>query len=212
MEENSKYNGMGIETLEKLVEDYRAQSRESQRAMIEILIYLESGGRYKENKRYAASTFRQYIEDRFWIKFNSYQEMKYAYMKFPKHSGEYGIGIVSRVVNHCGRIRAKKVLEKIDAKRAALKNEMPIYKINQIIEENANPKIEKSFTDWRVMYETEKNAHDATKENLKEAIKTIDELRSQVLKLKNTLARERGEDLTNGFDMSGKPDAALQHC
>lgn len=193
MEEKNKYNGMGIETLEKMVEDYRAQSRDSQRVMVEILIYLEANGRYKENKRYATSMFKQYIEDRFWIKFNSYQEMKYAYMKFPKHSGEYGIGIVSRVVNHCGRIKAKKVLEKIDAKRAALKNELPIHKINQIIEENANPKIEKSFIDWRAMYEAEKKSHDATRESLKEALETIDELRCQVIKLKNTVARERGE-------------------
>lgn len=72
-------------------------------------------------------------------------------------------------------------------------SELPIHKINQIIEENANPKIEKSFIDWRAMYEAEKKSHDATRESLKEALETIDELRCQVIKLKNTVARERGE-------------------
>lgn len=199
MEEKNKYDSINIEKLEKMVEDYQHKSREYHRSMVEILIYLESKGRYKENKRYATSNFERYIADRFWIKLSSYAEMKLAYLKFPKHTEEYGIGIVHRVIHRCGRLKAKKVLEKIDAKRASLKNEMPIHKINEIIAENANPKIEKTFVDWRAMYEAEKKSHDATRENLKEALKTIDELSDQVKRLKSTLARERGEEPMTGM-------------
>lgn len=195
MNNENEFNKMDINTLENMVTEYRDVYRNAQYKMIEILIYLEAKGRFKENKRYATSSFRQYLEDRFYIKFPYYQDMKYAHIKFPEETKEYGIGLVSKVVNKCGRIKARKVLDKISTKRAALKNEMPRYKIDQIIDENALPKIEKTITDWHAMYEAERVAHDKTKLNLREALDTINELRAQVEKLKIALKKERGEDI-----------------
>lgn len=194
MNRENEFNKMDINTLENMVIEYRDAYRTAQYKMIEILIYLEAKGRFKENKRYATSSFKQYLEDRFVMKFNSYQEMKYAHIKFPQETKEFGVGLVSRVVNQCGRLKAQKVLDKISAKGVALKNEIPIHKINQIIAENALPKIEKTITDWHAMYEAERVAHDKKKLILREALETINELRGQVQKLKIALQKERGEE------------------
>lgn len=195
MNREKEFDKLDINTLENMVIQHRDAYRTEQFEMIDILIYLEAKGRFKENVRYATSSFKQYLEDRFYIKFNFYQEMKYARIKFPEESKEYGVGLVSKVVHKCGRMKAKKVLDKISTKRVALKNEMPSHKIDKIIDENALPKIEKTNTDWHAMYESERVAHDKTKLNLREALDTINELRTQVEKLKIALKKERGENI-----------------
>ena len=57
-----------------------------------------------------------------------------------------------------------------DARKSA-KKELNRAKIQSIIENNRIlPKIEKKVTDWKIMYEREATAHEATKQELKKAI------------------------------------------
>mgnify|MGYP003436705980 FL=1 len=147
-------------------------------------------GRYKENKRYEKATFYNYINDRFNIRTNTYMEMQMAFIKFPKETREFGVGVVSRVMRDCGAVKVKSVLEKLNSAPEASKTILKRAKIEEIIQSNSKPKpIKKEITDWRLMYETELRNHEATKTKLHEALMTIRELNNQIKKLKMTAQR-----------------------
>lgn len=186
----AKYSKATIGDLEAQVEEQNRLARGAQKEMIEILIYIKTSGRWKENKRYERATFNTYIEDRFNIRPGIYMEMQTAYVKFPKHTVEYGVGLVSKVMRVCGRRKAKAVLEKLDETKKQLKTELKRAKIEQIIQSNREkPKVEKKVIDWRAKYNAEVGAHDVTKLNLKAAMVRVKELEAQVARLKVTAER-----------------------
>lgn len=108
--------------------------------MIETLIGLETSGSYKKHERYARSSFDNYINDRFNIRSATYRENKLAFVKFPAESGEYGVGLVSKVIRCCGRMQAQKVLDKINTKKSELKTEITSQQIEKIIQESKEVK------------------------------------------------------------------------
>jgi hypothetical protein len=188
--EKNKFDKFSLTELETKVEESAKDARDAQKMQIEVLFYLKVSGRYKENKRYEKATFYNYINDRFNIRTNTYMEMQMAFIKFPKETREFGVGVVSRVMRDCGAVKVKSVLEKLNSAQEASKTILKRAKIEGIIQSNSKPKpIKKEITDWRLMYETELRNHEATKTKLHEALMTIGELNNQIKKLKMTAQR-----------------------
>jgi hypothetical protein len=188
--EGSIYDKNTINELEVMVESKTKESRNAEKEQIEILFYLKTSGRYKENKRYERATFYDYIEDRFNIRRGTYDKNQLAYLKFPDASAEYGVGLVSKVITMCSAKHTPKVLGIIEDARKSAKRELNRAKIQSIIENNRIlPKIEKKVTDWKTMYEREAKAHESTKRELKKAIERIKELTDQNEKLKVSVGR-----------------------
>ncbi len=179
-----RFTKMTIEELEGLVEQKHRQSRAAQKEMMDILIYLKVSGRYKENKIYASSTFFTYIGDRFNMRKGTFYESQYAWTKFPEASKEYGVGLVSKVRNVCGIKKAPIVIQQVRDVQQACKTPLKREKIEKIIQSHAQPKKEKTITDWKAMYETEARLHGDTKIHLKTAMEKVRELEAQVARLK----------------------------
>lgn len=185
---NQKYDGQDIQTLESEVRNNLATSREAQAEMIEILVYLKTSSRYKENKRYSKESFTIYLTDCFGIREHTFQDWQRAVTLFKDEVIKHGIGLVAKTLKLCGPNRTKIVFSEInrleDIKKA---KSIPREKIEIIIQNNRKTaKIEKTYTDWRAMYEQEKLTHARTFEAYREAKETIKELEAQIAKLKAT--------------------------
>lgn len=169
-----------IAEIEKIIEVCKEESRYAQLKMYEHLKYLQKTSRYKENKAYSKSSFWTYIEDRYNIRPTTYRESIKAYLQYPDEAVHYGVGLVSKVLRQCGTLKAKSVFLQILAKDTMKRPE-----IEKIIAKNTSQsKIEKTYVDWRAMYEAEKAAHETTRAELNFAQKKINELTAQVRKMK----------------------------
>jgi len=188
MEEKQRlFDKMNITELEREVEDKLRESREFQFQMMEILIYLKTSGRYKENKRYENESFYTYIDDRFNIRKGTYMENQRAFTRYPEETKEYGVGLVAKVLRVCGTTRAKMALEKIEEARDTAKNELKRGKIEAIIDKyRVVPKEKKEKVDWKARYEHECRTHEETKNKLRVAMAKIKEQAEQIDRLKAT--------------------------
>lgn len=181
------YEKMTIDQIEKDIEANISMTKEAQKLTVEGLLYLKTSNRFKENKRYAKSSFYDYISDRFAISTAQWMKMQIPFAKFPEETMEFGPGIVNRAIAKCGNIKAKKVMN--DLMTAKEKGTLKRSRIIQMIDDNAKPEIKKAYTDWRAMYEAEVHAHEKTKAELKAALEEIDRLEDQIAKLKPTAQR-----------------------
>lgn len=182
-----KYDTMSIITLEGIVKENMALSREAQVEMIEALIYLKVTYRYKENRRYAKEPFRVYLEDNFGIKPDTFLNQQRAVSLFRDESVKYGTGLVSKAINGCGEQRAKMIFKEVQKAEEAKGEAIPRQKIIEAIEKNRRKEKKKpDATDWKTAYHNEKAAHDQTREKLRVALSEVDALTKQIDKLKNT--------------------------
>lgn len=115
-----KFEKVDIGTLEKMADDARSQSRIQQKEFVEILFYLRISKRWKENKRYAKSSFWIYIEDLFNMRRNTYMENERAFVKFANETVEYGVGLVAKIDRACKSTDVKKVFQEIDKDRKSV--------------------------------------------------------------------------------------------
>ena len=182
----NKFDGISLTELEASIEKLHSMSRESQKEMYETLEYLRTSGRFRENYRYKKANFWTYLEDRFTIREGTYRENAIAFLKYPKPAIEYGVGLITKIGRVCGRANTAKVLSEIEKEGASRKAQLPRAKIENIIHKYAVVKPEKKIVDWKAMYEAESAAHAKTKDALRDAMKTIAELKEQVEKLKKT--------------------------
>ena len=183
----SKYAKLGILELEARVESAHQLAREAQMEMYEILEYLRHSSRFKENPGHKKTTFWQYLEDRFTIRQGTYRENVRAFIKYPQPALDYGVGVVTKVVRLCER-KAPKVFEELKKTAASHKKPLPRAAIETIIQKHRTaPKIEKTITDWRAMYEAEWSMHEATRKELVMANMIIADQAVQIDKLKRTV-------------------------
>ena len=183
-----KYDGIPLQEIETKIESLYTTSRESQKEMYEILDYLRTTRRFRENPVYAKSTFEDYLEDRFTIRMKTFRENVMAFSKHPEAAVSLGVGVVSKIRRLCGTIKTKKVIDEIQKAGENRKTPLPRAKIETIIRKNADPKKleKKQHTDWKVMYEYELAAHEKTKEALRIAMAKVKEFEDQVERLKMT--------------------------
>lgn len=182
---------MKINAMEEIIDMCIRDKRYLEKNIIEILIYLKTSGRYKENHRYERSSFYQYIEDRFNIRKNTYMEMQIAFCKFPVETIEYGVGLVCKVRRLCGPVKSANVFKLIKDTETYLNKEIKREWIEKIIQKHAIvPKKESADkVDWKALYEAECARHEKTKLMLKEANRLIIEKNEQIKKLKNTIKK-----------------------
>jgi hypothetical protein len=183
-----KYDGIPIQELETKIESLHVISRGSQKEIFEMLEYLRTTGRFRENPVYAKSTFWQYLDDRFTIRQGTYRENVLAFSRHPQAAISLGAGVIAKINRLCGSIKTKKVIDEIQAATLNRKTPLPRGKIEAIIRKNADPEKlkKKHITDWKAMYEHELATHDRTKEALRAAMARVKELESQVERLKLT--------------------------
>jgi soluble cytochrome b562 len=185
-EQKMKFDSMDIGTLEKMADDARTRSRVQQKEFIEILFYLRISKRWKENKRYAKSSFWAYIEDLFNMREKTYRESERAFVKFTSETVEHGVGLVAKIDRLCKSTDVKKVFQEIDKAKEG-KAVVSRDKIDKIINKHRDP--EKAIPerkDYKALYIREVEAHQRTKETLKAALKEIEEMAGQIEKLKAT--------------------------
>lgn len=187
---NKKYDCMTINELESMIEAAFRSARDAQKEMYGMLYYLYTTKRFRQNPRYKKAAFETYLEDRFTIRMGTFRENVKAYVNYPDFAVEYGAGLVTKISNVCGSKKISKVISEITKEEKTRKNDLNRSKIEEIIQRNATPtKVKHEVTDWRGMYEREREAHMKTIESLKAAGKRIIELEDQVRRLKNTVNR-----------------------
>ncbi len=81
--------------------------------IIEGLQYLEVSKRYKENKMYSRSSFISYRAGEFNMPEGAYRELVKAYIRHPKETIKFGVGVVRKTTQLCG-LKAKKVFAEIE--------------------------------------------------------------------------------------------------
>ena len=179
MQELNKKN---IEELEAKVDYFNVAVIKSQNEMYSILEYIRHNKRWKENKRYAKSSFFKYVKDRFNITEPQYRKCVTAFIKHPEEAEEYGPGVVIKAINKCGPIKSAKVFEEF----AETKN-LNRDKMDDIIDKNAKPKTDQEVKpnqiSWKKEYEKELRAHQKTQKDLLAAHKRITELEEMNRKL-----------------------------
>jgi len=188
--DENKLSQMPISSIEDLVDEFVRGKRCIEHHMIKVLIYLKTSGRYKENPRYANSSFYQYIDDRFNLRTNMYMEMQTAYVKFPVETIKYGIGLVCKIRRECGPIKAQKVFNLIGDSETNLNKELKRDRIEKIIRAHSivKRKEHSEKVDWKSLYEDEVAKHEKTKLMLKEANRIIIEKNAQIERLKKTIS------------------------
>jgi len=104
---------------------------------IEILIYLQRTGRFKENKRYAGSTFYRYLTDRFNILPGTFEKERRAILGYPEEVRVHGLGLVAKIQERCRQ--PEKVFEEIKRFQDARKNPVKREQIEDIIVAHSKP-------------------------------------------------------------------------
>jgi hypothetical protein len=189
-----EYEKLTLPDLEQRAKTLRQDSRQAQKEMYHILQIIRRYSRFKENPKYAKSSFWVYLEDQFMIQKRTYEAVVIAYEKYPNESLEFGPGLVSKILKECGGItKAKKVFAELRTKSASHKKPLSRAKIEEILQEFRSPieKIKKEITDWRLMYETERIAHDKTRNELQQMCNAVLEQEKQIVKLKRTIERSK---------------------
>lgn len=68
-----------------------------------ILHFLEMTGRFRENKKYSDVSFAAYLDGVFAMKPYTYERKLHAYMNHLPAVERFGIGIISKIDQSCGR-------------------------------------------------------------------------------------------------------------
>lgn len=186
------YDKMSIAEIEVSAGGHQSCMRESQVEMVKVLYYLENTKRYKENRRYAKASFGEYVDGVFSIREGTYREWKRAVLHWEKEVLKHGVGLPAKVASICGALKAPKVFAGIDQIIAGAKKDGPAVrdKIETLIRQNAaRQRITKPVMDYKAMYEREAAAHNITKNALDVAMGRLNDLESQIVKLKMTADR-----------------------
>lgn len=191
-----KYDDQDIVCLEEKVRNGIRGHRE----MIEILVYLQEEGRWKENKRYAKEPFAVYLLNEFGIKDNQYWDWKLVLTRYEKPAFEDGLGTgtVKKIHQQCGPVYGKRAIDEITKLQAA----KPITqeKINAIIEKHRDPERhqeKKPPMDWKAISEAKDKIIETLRKQHAQDQETIKELREQNEKLKRTVRSSRSNVTPN---------------
>ncbi len=176
------YDEKPIEELEDLASNATTAWFENGILFINMMFYLERTKRYKENKRFAKSTFEEYIRIRHGLQPKKYYRDRLAYVNYPEETREYGVGFVEKVKNKCGVLNFPKVVKDI---KKAEKNKEPLVQqeINDIIEKHSTVKpLASTLPVWILQKEI-----DTLRQAVIDKDNTIKEQNDQIVRLKRTL-------------------------
>jgi len=133
-----RYDGLKIDEIEVKATKELKTGLKHRKEFIWALYYLERTGRYKENKRYKASTFSIYIYDTYAIREGTYTKERYAFIGNPVETEKYGVGVVSKAREKCGPIKMNQVFKDLDSKPIAT---ITPKVIESVIDQHKKPEI-----------------------------------------------------------------------
>ncbi len=190
------YGNLSINQLEAEALSEKQSMVDGQIQMTLVLRYLKITKRYKENKHYCKSTFKEYLEGRIGIRYGTYLKNERAVVHYTDQARELGIGLVSKVAATCGPAKAPKALREISKIRKQRKVDSLALasEINIIIDSNrSRKKITKKATDYKAMYEREALAMESARAYILELTKENSKLKAQVKKLKAAVQKYKEE-------------------
>ena len=200
MDPNKKYEKKTITQLEKEIKSKIEKSSEARKDATLMLYYLKTSGKFKENPLYSKSSFKTYLEDVYSIREGSFNDTVRAYVKFPKESIDFSVGLISSIYRKCGAIKERKVVDEIIAKKESLKTPIKRAQIAKIISKHAKP-VPPKKPGYKALYDEELRQHQVTKELYQDAVTELKKSKEQVEKLKRTILGLRAiADAVNGYE------------
>lgn len=210
-----KLNKMTIVEIETFADDKRTCILGARFDLLSALKYLQTSGRWKENKRYAKEGFEKYLWDRHKMRITTLNREYYTFVKFPEAAKEYGTGVIHKIVNLCGSQKAPEVIQKVEEARKQGHGVIKSSKIEEIIQANRmapptpivpvkHKMTEASEVNWKQRYEVKAKAYEEIAERLKAANATIKAQAEQIERLKATVRKM--EEIR--AILSGKPRQA----
>ncbi len=174
------FDKKAINEVEKTIDEATQTVTSGRLERIKALFYLQHTGRFRENKIYKKASFDKYLLDRHLMTLGTYEKEKWAFSKHLDESQKRGPGIISSIKYKCGAGNVKKVLSEIKAAESKRKTPMPREKIQEIIDKNSKPVVEKPRKRPIKAFERELDGARAT---ILEQGQTIKELHDQIGKL-----------------------------
>ena len=107
------FDGRPLEAIEGEIIAARTSMNGHFENMIHALFYLEKTGRFRENKFYRDMAFKDYILDRYNLRFETYLKSRRALITFPEETEALGVGLVSKVLTRCGQEKAHEAIQEI---------------------------------------------------------------------------------------------------
>jgi len=134
-----KYGSKTISELETTARDFLKNHHEQRAQFIEILSYLHLTNRFRENTRYRNSSFNEYIKDKFNMLYTTYTNERFAYLKYPEQTEEYGSGLIIKIRKDCGVDKVDKVIETMKVEEGNKKTPLKREFISKIIKRYSKP-------------------------------------------------------------------------
>jgi len=184
-----KYGEKKINEVEKEVRESNELSLEARKTAIFALRYLEATVRYKENKVYGKSSFKNYLLGQFNIREATYRESLRAFTKFEEPTKKYGVGLIAKVSRECGAAKETQVIKEIVEKDKSLKTPIQKDQINQIIAKHAKPKSQ--YKSYQALYNESQRDIERYKTIISDQKALIAEQAEQIERLKATVTELR---------------------
>lgn len=133
------YDKQPLQSLESTAKEYLRNTYKYRENFINLMFYLESTSRYKEDPVYKNEPFKKYIFEQFGTAQTTYENERWAFKTHPGHSEKYGPHLVNSIEEKCGRLKIVKVFSQIEKCQAKRKTELTRSDIQKIIDQNKKP-------------------------------------------------------------------------
>ena len=178
-----KYDGKSLNEIEKDIDSFSNTSHENRKAFIQAVYYLETTTRWKEDTRYKATPFKDYILERHNLRDGTYRKEKWAFMKYAKEAKALGgVGVILKMKQVCSDKAVPTVLKKIKVLERNAKRPLDRDQINSVIWSNRKPSVSKAVVKPSV--KEFRAANDKLSQSVGDQNKLIKEQAEQIIKLK----------------------------
>ena len=197
----SKSNdSLSISDLEKRIKRRIGNLEKGNYELIRDLFYIDFKGRFRENKQFEKSEFKDYLETVFGYKYKTYKQLCNAYIKFPDGSKQIGVGNVIKIVSKCGGKKVDKVLQEIKNQKLDTQEE-----IDFLIDANAKEKVKVSVSKDSKLF-VQENEIAELKRQIIEKDKLIAKLKEDIVQLSVENDRLRNftvDNILSGINTAG---------
>jgi len=186
----------GPKTIETIVEQVKALDKqivEKGKELIELLWGLERTKRWKEYPGYKDLEFKVFLDEICWIKYNRYNELRYAYQWFPEEVQRYGPHIIQAIKQRVGVVNLPRVLKKLNTMFPQVETGKQREKLNMYIDTIAPKKKSRTGGDTKAYWRQQAQEYKARLEDalveLRKKNQRIAELQAQVNRQKEPIKR-----------------------
>ncbi|KKM71294.1 hypothetical protein LCGC14_1432070 [marine sediment metagenome] len=138
-----KYENKSLKEVEKSIDSFNTKSHESRKSFIFGFYYLRFSTRYKEDKRYKATSFETYALERHNIRPTTFRNEVKIFNRYDKEAKALGIGVIRKIEEKCTPKKTPSVLRQIAAIEKEVKRPLDRQQIDSVIWDNRKPDTEK---------------------------------------------------------------------